>query len=312
MAGGTDVLAVVAGVVFAAVGGELFVRGVVGVAHWARIPPAIVAATIAAYATSSPELSVAVNAALAGDPRISLGDALGSNVANVALILALAVMISGLHTPRAGLRRDFPVALGVPFLTGALLLDGTLSRPDAALLLSLFAAWLVAAVLAARRERVAEAVPLAQGRAAIVLSCVGGLVLLLAAGRLIATGARAIAAAMGVDEFIIGATVVALGTSVPELATTLVARLRGHDEVGLGIILGSNVFNGLFIVGVAAAIHPIAVRVQDVAVALLFGVLALALAWPPRSGYLRRPRGGLLLALYAAYVVAIVHQAGIG
>jgi cation:H+ antiporter len=140
---------------------------------------------------------------------------------------------------------------------------------------------------------------------AAALFCVVGIVFLIAAGNLIVAAARAIAVAFGIDEFIIGATVVAVGTSTPELATTIIAKLRGHDEVGLGTILGSNIFNGLFIVAVAAIIHPIAVNEREVTVALAFGLAALIFAYPPRGGFIGRRRGILLLFLYAAYIAAI-------
>jgi len=131
-------------------------------------------------------------------------------------------------------------------------------------------------------------------------------VLLFGAGQLIVSGARAIAESMGITEFVIGATIVAVGTSVPELATTLIAKLRGHDEVGLGTVLGSNIFNGLWIVPVAAVIHPIEFEWREVAVALAFGVLAMLIVYPPRQGLIGRGRGVLLLIIYCVYVGAIV------
>ncbi len=302
-----DYLSFAIGVVCAGLGGELFVRGAVGLAHWARVSPGVIGATVAAFATSSPELSVSVNAAIAGTPQIALGDALGSNVVNVALILALALVISGIHSPRTSVNRDFPVALLVPAVTGALMLDGTLSRIDGLLMLGMFFAWLLVTAIEARRQRnAADAVLGAHRRWATVLSCVAGLAFLIAAGNLIVAGARGIALAFGMDEFIIGATVVAVGTSVPELATTVMAKLRGHDEVGLGTILGSNIFNGLLIIAVAAVIHPISVNWREVALTLVFGFLALVFCYPPRSGLIERRRGLLLLALYAGYLVAIL------
>jgi len=297
----------VLGAACAAAGGELFVRGAVGLARWARVAPGIIAATVVAFATSSPELSVSVNAALAGEPQIALGDALGSNVVNVALILGLTLSISGIRNPRHRLRRDFPVALLVPVATGMLMLDGTLSRWDGALLLVLFIAWLVATVLEARRDRSAVGAMLgARHRWAIVMSCLAGLALLVLAGRLIVAGARSIALSFGIEEFIVGATVVAVGTSVPELATVLVAKLRGHDEISLGAILGSNIFNGLLIVAVAAVIHPIRVDWREVALALAFGLVVLVAVYPGRSAAIERRRGFLLLALYGLYVAAML------
>jgi cation:H+ antiporter len=295
------------GVLSAGIGGELFVRGTVSLATWARVAPGIVGATVAAFATSSPELSVSITSALAGTPQIALGDALGSNVVNIALILALALLISGIQSSRDSIRRDFPVAFLVPVLTFALAADGELSRRDGVLMLSIFLAWMIATVIEARRQRsAAEEVLGAHRLAPALLSAAVGLGFLVGAGLLIVDGARAIAVSFGLSEFIIGATIVAVGTSVPELATALISKLRGHDEVGLGTVLGSNIFNGLFIVAVAALIHPIVFDASSVRVALAFGLVAVLLTLPGKSGYIGRGRGVLLLALYVAYVVAVI------
>lgn len=296
-----------AGIVCAAIGGELFVRGVVGIARWARVSAGIIGATFAAFATSSPELSVSVTSALAGTPQIALGDALGSNVVNLALILGIALLISPMHAPRDSLRRDFSVALLMPLLLGVLAYDGMFSRVDGVILLTLFVAWLVAVVLEVRRQRSASGQVLGEVRHGMaLLSCLGGLVFLVASGKLIVAGAKGIALAYGIDEFVIGATLVAVGTSAPELATVLIAKLRGHDEVGLGTLLGSNIFNGLFIISIAAVIHPIAIAPQEVAIGLLLGLLATAVIFPGSSGRLGRERGWVLLALYAAYLGLIL------
>ena len=295
------------GVLSAGIGGELFVRGTVSLATWARVAPGIVGATVAAFATSSPELSVSITSALAGTPQIALGDALGSNVVNIALILALALLISGIQSSRDSIRRDFPVAFLIPVLTVALAADGELSRLDGVLMLSIFLAWMIATVIEARRQRsAAEEVLGAHRLAPALLSAAIGLGFLVGAGLLIVDGARAIAVSFGLSEFIIGATIVAVGTSVPELATALISKLRGHDEVGLGTVLGSNIFNGLFIVAVAALIHPIVFDASSVRVALAFGLVAVMLTLPSKSGYIGRGRGVLLLALYVAYVVAVI------
>lgn len=302
-----DYLALSLGVVCAGIGGELFVRGVVGIAQWARISAGIIAATVAAFAISSPELSVAVNSALAKKPAISLGDALGSNVVNVALILAIPLVWSGLNSPPDSVRREFPVALVAPVLTGLLAMDGVLSRLDGAILLAVFAVWLMAVTREARRQRSAESQVLGEARAgAAALQCLIGLGLLIAAGRFIVTGATGIALAFGIAPFVIGATVVAIGTSVPELATTIIAKIRKHDEVGLGTILGSNIFNGLLIISVAALIYPIRIEVDEIMTVLGFGVLVVVMILPLRSGRLGRTRGWLLFALYALYVTMVL------
>ncbi|MBN2200475.1 sodium:calcium antiporter [bacterium] len=304
-----DILILVLGMACAGIGGELFVRGAVGIARWARISPGIIGATVGAFATSSPELSVSVNSALAGKPQIALGDALGSNVVNIALILGLALAISAIKSSRSSVRRDFPVALGVPALTFLFFLDGSLSRLDGILMLGLFAAWLTFTAIDAAGQRSAAPAVLAgkNGWVSILLSLVG-LAFLITAGNLIVAGARGIAHTYGIDEFIIGATLVAIGTSAPELATAIIAKIKGHDEVGLGTLLGSNIFNGLFIIPVAASIHPIVVRWDEVAVALFFGLTALIIPFPDRKDRISRRRGVLLLVVYVMYVAAVLYK----
>jgi cation:H+ antiporter len=304
-----DYVALVLGFVIAGVGGELFVRGAVGLAKWARISPGIIGATVVAFATSSPELSVAVNAGMAGKPGIALGDALGSNVVNVSLILALALIVSGILCPRDNVKRDFPMAVLLPLVTGALALDGQLSRIDGVLLLLLFLVWLLAAVHEVRKQRqVAEEDPVKQRGWLSAVWFAMGLGLLLASGTLIVSGAQGIAHAFGIEAFVIGATIVAVGTSVPELATAVIAKIRGHDEVGLGTVLGSNIFNGGFIVAVTATLSPITVSWREVIATLVFGVVALGCAYPNRYGFIERRRGVLLLILYAVYLATVLQQ----
>jgi cation:H+ antiporter len=298
--------ALLAGLVLAALGGELFVRGLVGVARWARIAPGIVALTLAAFATSSPELSVSVNAAHEGRPQIGLGDAIGSNVVNLGLAFAIALSMADVAAPRGSVRRDFPVAMLVPLLTALLIADGTLSRIDGLLMMGLFLLWLGVTLVDAWRQRSAAPEVLGERhRGLIIVSALAGLAMLIAAGRLIVYGGVGVGQALGLDPFIVGATIVAVGTSIPELATAIIARLRGHAEVGLGTVLGSNIFNGFFIVALVAIIHPVAVRWQEVIVGLGFGALVIAAAFPA-NGVIPRRRSILLLALYAAYVVALL------
>lgn len=299
------VLVLLAAIPLAALGGEAFLRGVLGIAAWLRLPKLLVATTLAAFATSSPELTVSALAALAGKPEIGLGDALGSNVVNIGLILGVALLFGALAARLAEFKRDFALSLAVPVLTLVLSLDGILSRTDGALLLALFALWLILVIrqaIAHRRDTPEDIQTQVQPVRAWLFALVG-LACLILAGRLFVTGASGIAAALGIHAYVIGATVVAVGTSLPELVTTLLARLRGHDDVGLGTLLGSNLFNGLAIVGMAAAIHPIRAPLGEVAVALGFGVLAVLLMLP-RGGSLSRRRGLVLLAAYAAFVTA--------
>jgi cation:H+ antiporter len=302
-----DYSTLVLGVVCAGIGGELFVRGVVGLSRWARISPGIIGATVAAFATSSPELSVSVRAALAGTPQIGLGDALGSNIVNIAFVLGFALVFAGMQSPRDSVRRDFPMALLTPVITGILFLDGVLSRLDGILMLLMFIAWLVATSIEARKQRSAAGAVLGESHLPLmILSCAVGLAFLVTAGKFIVAGARGLAIDFGIDEFVVGATIVAFGTSAPEIATTVIARVRGHDEVSLGTILGSNIFNGLAIVPIAAIIHPIVVSWREIALALVFGLVSLACTCPTPAGSIERWRGVLLLILYAFYITIII------
>ena len=303
-----DYVMLAAGIVCAAGGAELFVRGAVGIAFWLRIAPGIVGATVAAFATSSPELAVGVSAALNGVPQIAFGDVLGANIVNVGMVLALAVLISAMKCPRDSIRRDFSAALLTPVLTAALAVDGEISRVDGVVLMVAFFIWLTLTVVSARRQR-GDVLPEANsGRGwRLIAVLLIGLVILFAAGHLIVSGAKGVARAMGIGEFVIGAVIVAVGTTVPELATMIVSKLRGYEEVGLGTVLGSIVFNACFIVGVAAMIHPIPVDWGEASVALGFGLVALLCAYPDRRGIIGRARGVLLLLLYIANVVALLH-----
>lgn len=269
-----------------------------------RLPAGFVAATLAAFATSGPELGVATLAALDGKPQIGLGDALGSNVVNLGLVLGLTVLLARLRAPRRESLGRVPFLLAAPALVGILILDGMLTRLDAALLLAGFVTWLALEVH--RVERTAEPEPRAPRDPWLMALGGVGLVLLFASGSMIVSAALEIAARWSVDGFLFGATVIAVGTSIPELATAVVSRARGHHDVGLGTLLGSNLFNGLFITGTAALIHPIALQARDVGIALAAAALLALVLVPVRSELLGRGRGALLLAGYAAYVVLLV------
>lgn len=307
-----DLIYLILGVFLAAVGGEFFVRGSVGIAHWARISPGIIGATVAAFGTSSPELSVAINSGLTNQSEIALGDALGSNLLNVALILGIALCISGIQTPRASLKRDFPVALLVPIITLFFAYDGSISRIEATIMLLSFFAWLTFTTIDARNQRnLTDEIIGEHNIVKATFFTLSGLILLFIAGKLIVTGAEAIALSLGIDKFIVGATIVALGTSTPELATTIIAKLKGHDEVGLGTILGSNIFNGALIVSVASLISPIKINLIETSTTLILGIIALLFAYPSKDGFISRKRGVMLLILYLAYIYLLWQNKGL-
>lgn len=299
-----DVLAVLGAVVLAGVGGELFLKGVLGAAANLRVPRLLIATTLAAFATSSPELTVSTVAALAGKPEIGLGDALGSNVVNIALIFGLALLFGPICVERRDLGREFALAIGVPLLTLWFVRDGVVSRGEGGVLLLIFAFWIglmIRAGIAARQPL--GSAPDGHPWRSLLHGAVG-LAALTIAGRLFVIGATGIATAFGVDAYVIGTTVVAAGTSLPELVTVLLARLRGHDDISVGTLLGSNLFNGLAIVGVASSIHPIAVSPSEIAVALGMGLASLLLLIPGHSAVIGRGRGLLLQTVYVLFLAA--------
>jgi len=302
-----DYLALALGIAGAGLGGEFFIRGTVGLARWLRVSAGIIGVTVTAFATSSPELSVAISSALSGTPRIALGDALGSNVVNVALILGLALIAGRIRSQRKDVKRDYWAAMLSPLVIGVLAIDGVLSRIDGLLLLTAFTVWVTYVTMVARRQRSAAEEVLGEQREwlAIVYSAMG-LGLLIMAARFIVSGASGLAAALGIGSFIIGAVIVAFGTSVPELATVVVSRIRGHDEIGLNVVLGSNIFNGLWVIGVAATICPIAFARWEVMAVLAFGIVTVGMTLPSRNGYVQRWRGVVLLVLYCAFVVTTI------
>lgn len=303
-----SILLLLGGVVLAWFGGSLFVDGSVGLASWARWPTAVIGVTVAAFGTSAPELMVAIQSAVDGVPQISLGDAMGSNVVNIALVLALVLSLSSMKVEDSGMRRDWACALAVPFIMAAVLWDGWFSRVDALLLMAVFVIWLTVVIRHARRHRARNIEEVIEAAGAstlkIVLQVLAGLGALIVAAQLVVHGGQGIALVLGWSPFIVGAVVVAVATGTPELATTLIARFRGHHDVGLGNILGSNVFNALLVAALAALIHPYPVNVPELLPSLVFGVITTLMIVPGCRGALGRWRGFVLLAMYVAYVMA--------
>lgn len=303
-----DLITLAGAVLLAGIGGEAFLKSILGTAVHLRVPKAVVATTLAAFATSSPELTVSIVAALSGHPELGVGNALGSNVINIAMIFGLALLFGAIGFTRKDFGRDFVLALAVPLLTLVFALDGQIGRGEGALLVVLFAVWLGLNLRAARRhrERVPDRQPANIGPWLTLLLGIVGLGALIVAGRLFVVGATGVAAALQIDTYVIGVLVVAVGTTLPELVTVILSRLRGHDEVGIGTLIGSNLFNGLAIVGLASSIHPVAVPPGEITVTLICGTVALLLLLPNRAGMIPRLRSVWLLALYGVFLFATV------
>ncbi|GAB4385084.1 calcium/sodium antiporter [Albidovulum sp.] len=285
-------------------GGDLLVRGAVAVARRFAISPIVIGATIIGFGTSAPELLVSLQAALAGTPALAIGNVVGSNIANILLILGSAAVISTVPIGWAAIRRDFLLMLAATLALWAALASGRVARPEG-LLLTLGLAGYLAICLRVPRDA-PDLDSLAAGTPPLwraALQALVGLVALVIGARLLVTSASEIARMLGVGEAAIGLTVVAIGTSLPELAIAIAAALRRHSEIVLGNILGSNIFNALGIIGLSALVTPIAVEDRfircDMPIALAAALVPAALA--ATTGRAGRLAGLGLLCLYALY-----------
>jgi len=309
--------AVLAGFVLLTVGGEVLVTGAGRVSERFGMHPATVGATVVAVATSAPELAVSLGSAVHGDLGLALGNVVGSNIANVLLVLGAAAAIAPLRIP-AGIRRvDLPVCIAATTLLLALAWDGSIGRLDGLVLLALFAATMTWSVHSTRTAA-ASATPSADGDAADVSPrpsaargaalVVAGTAGLVAGAELLVYGAGSIARGLGVSEVVIGLTVVAIGTSLPELAAAVSAGRSGNGDLAVGNAIGSNVANLGLVLGLPAALlAPIPVPQsalrQDIPLALAAVVVLWALArW---RGGLGRSTGLFLLAGYTAYLTSL-------
>lgn len=312
----TSAGALLLGALFLYLGAEGLVRGAAGLALRLGVRPLLIGLTVVAYATSAPELVVSTAAAWRGSSDIALGNVVGSNIANLGLILGLTALIAPPKSYGTMAGRELWVLALATAMVPLLLLDGSIGRIEGAALALGAVAFTWLTVRWSLRDptnhdpmsdALAEA---ARGRpsARLVGLCVVGLLLLVGGGELFVRGSVSMAQLFGVSERVIGLTLVALGTSLPELAASAVAALRGHAELAIGNVVGSNIFNVLLILGAAALVKPMA---GDLAV---MGVDLLTLAWVTVLAFLmlRKPRvvtraeGFLLLASYGAFLVALV------
>ena len=294
-----QVLALIAGVVLAGIGGDRFVRGCVGTSLRLRVPVVVVATTLAAFATSSPELVIALMAASEGRSEVAFGDASGSTLVNLGVVLALSLLAVPVVLRFGEVRREIIVTVSAIAILLVVSIDGTIGRIDGALLLLLFVGWIFLSIRFARDSRHSEIEELSEPnptRATVDL--IIGLVMLITAGRLVLVGAEWIGQSLGLGDFIIGTVLVAIATSVPEFATSMIAILRRHSGVSVGTLLGSNVFNMAFVVAVAAEVDPIEVRWTEVSVPLAFGAAVTLLVIPGPTHRLGRYRGVVLFVTY--------------
>jgi cation:H+ antiporter len=298
-------LAFLAGLAALFFGADWLVRGAVGIAGRFRIPPLVIGLTIVGFGTSTPELLVSVQAALVGSPGIAIGNVVGSNTANILVILGLSAAVASIAARWEAMRGDLAWMMAAALVLVPMFWDGRLSRPEGVIL---FAGILAYVALALRRVGSAPEtgeVPVPGWKSAGLT--VLGLVVLMLGARLLVDSSIEIARWLGVSEAIIGLTIVAVGTSLPELATSVTAAARGEREIAIGNVVGSNIYNILAILGLTALIAPIPVEarflVLDVPVMLAVSLLLVGVVFFLHN--VSRLAGIGFLVLYALYVVSM-------
>ncbi len=312
--------AVVAGLALLVWSADRFVDGASATANHAGMPPLLIGMLIIGFGTSAPEMVVSALAAGQGNPGLALGNAFGSNITNIALIIGLVAVISPIKVHSQVVRKELPILLGITLLVGYQLIDGFLSRTDAWILLGAFfliMGWSIFQGLRGRGDSLSQdfeeevathAMPLGKAIFWLLL----GLVLLIVSSRILVWGAVYIAESMGVSDLIIGLTVVAIGTSLPELASSLAAIRRNEHDLALGNVIGSGLFNTLAVVGIAAGISPLAVdplvlqRDWVVMFALTLLLLIMGFGSRGKGGEVTRVNGVLLLLAYIGYTGYLV------
>ena len=314
-------LAVIAGLGLLFWSADQFVEGSAGTAHHFGMPPLLVGMVVVGFGTSAPEMVVSGLSAWQGNPGIAIGNAYGSNIANIALILGLTALVRPVAMKSGILRQELPLLAGVTLLAGWQIRDGDVTRDEALVLLGLFAAWMAWTVLQCLRQRTDPVGAAMEERLAgpsrpfhrILFQLLVGLVLLIASSRLLVWGAVAMAVGFGVSDLLIGLTIVAVGTSLPELASALAAARKGKHDLVLGNVLGSNLFNTLAVVGIAGVIHPMSAgpdvfsRDYPVMALLTFSLFVVGYGWRGRGlGRVNRWEGAVLLAMYLGYMAFLL------
>ncbi len=307
------------GIVLLAIGGEALVRGAVALARRLNFSPLFIGITLVGFGSSMPEFITSLRAASIGAPGITIGNVVGSNISNILLIAGLAAIIMPISINPAAFRRDAPALVAATLVAAIVVLVGELGRPAGVLMVALLLAYLYATYLSERRAQtdaarlhIAEAEALGLPRPAALTFQLGltaiGFAALLGGATVLVDGALAAAETFGLSETVIGVTVVALGTSMPELAVSAVAAYRRQGDLAIGNVIGSNIFNLLGVLGFTALIRPIAVPAEAARIDLwvMLAVTALLVAFSMSGWRLSRREGVVLLAGYVTYVGARV------
>jgi cation:H+ antiporter len=314
-----ELIHLVAGLALLVLGAELLVRKASQIAARLRVPALVVGLTVVAFGTSAPELAVSTMASLDGQPELALGNVIGSNIYNVLLILGASALVTPLLITAQLVRIDVPIMIGVSVLSLLLALDGSIGRVDGCVLIAGLIAYTTFQVVQGRRSA-AAATAAAAGEATVpgstssdLLILLFGFALLVGGSRLFLNGAIEVAQSMGVSDLVIGLTIVAAGTSLPETATSIVAALRGERDIAVGNAVGSNVFNIMGVLGVASVVSPIGIGVAPSSIYFDFPVMiAVAFSCLPVfffNNTIARWQGAVFVTYYVAYVAYLILDA---
>ncbi|MBL7048915.1 MAG: calcium/sodium antiporter [Nitrospira sp.] len=317
---GLAILALIIGLVLLIWSADRFVEGSASTARHFGMPPLLIGMVIVGFGTSAPEMVVSALASIDGNAGIALGNAFGSNICNIALILGVSALINPIMVHSTVLRKELPILTLVTILTVILLADLDLSRLDAVILLLVFAglmAWTIYQGLKQKADTLAKEVEFETAEKEMpikraVFWLIAGLLVLIASSRILVWGAVEIAQIFGVSDMIIGLTIIAVGTSLPELASSVIAARKGEHDIALGNVLGSNLFNTLAVVGIAGSIHPLAVEPEtlsrDMVVmgALTISLFLIGYGFRGRQGRINRLEGAALLLVYVGYTAWLI------
>lgn len=298
-------------------GADKFVEGASALARKMGVSPLLVGLTIVAFGTSMPELAVSVTAALRGANEIAVGNVVGSNIFNLLVVAGLSAVICPLVMDKMLLRRDWPLSIfAAVLLLVAIAPDHVIARWEGAVLLVIFAVILSrqikaalndrAQLAAAEAEAAEEAAEMTKSPVMIWVNIVLGLACIVLGGQLAVNGATGIARMFGLSETLIGLTIVAIGTSLPELVTSIVAARKGQNEIAMGNVIGSNLFNIMLILGVSAVITPIPVQATSIIDCLFLITISVVFYLPARKGKLGRLPGAVMAAMYVAYTAYLI------
>ena len=306
-----NILILLAGFVLLVKGADIFVDGSSGIARLLRVPSVVIGLTVVAMGTSLPEASVSITAGLAGNNGLSLGNVIGSNIFNLMVVACFCAIVMSFIPDKQLLTRDFPVCLGASVLLLIFIWDDVLSRAEGLILLALLAGYIAWTVIAALQDRTAEEENEEKPKLSkCLIFIVIGVAAIICGGDLVVDSASNIAAALGLSQTLIGLTIVAIGTSLPELATSIVAAKKGESGLALGNAIGSCIFNILFILGMSSSLTPIGSATSVLVDCIVMLVLSTILfVWVRIKGRMTKTMGVLGLLSYVGYTIYLIANA---